>query len=121
MPPAGSRNPGRIELDAFRGLASETLERYLETAVEPYKSDWIEQGRLTSIAEASDRVIEAQRAGQSEVVAAVKHGTSFWIAVLAGIAAWLVSIAITILVAYAAQDWVFQILHVTVVRAHDGG
>jgi len=91
--PRTSRNPSTVEVEAFRQSAERVLEQYGQQV----------------IAEATPQIAEEARgAGTSEIIAEIRNRTRAWPAIGYGVAAWFISILITIVVVLAAPGWVLQ-------------
>ncbi len=94
-PASGQRNPGRIEVKAFRSFAERSLEKVIETATKAAEPQWVEAGRE-----------QGRLADKSEILSLILARTGFLAAVGAGVLSWLLSIGTTVLVVYSAPGWV---------------
>lgn len=89
--PRHLRNPTRAETDAYRGRAERILERYAAKV----------------IADAEPGIIAAaQGAAKSEIITEIKNRTGLVSAIGTGVVVWLVTIILTIIVVFAAPEWV---------------
>ncbi len=89
--PPADRHPTATEIDAYRNQA----RRYLSTF-----------GAAAVAAERANIIEEALGENRAALAAEIRRTTSFWMSVLTGVVAWLISIVLTILVVFAAPDCV---------------
>lgn len=95
----GKRDPQKQEIEIYRTQAVRYLETFGATVIEAERANIIAQGVRESTLELS-RKLE----GLSKEIRA---STGFWWpGVVVGVVAWLISIVLTILVVFAAPDWV---------------
>ena len=95
----GMRDPQKQEIEIYRTQAARYLETFGATGIEAERANIIAQGVQDSTLELS-RKLEGL-SGET------KASTGFWWpGVVVGVVAWLISIALTILVVFAAPDWV---------------
>ena len=93
------RNPQKHEIEIYRTQAARYLETFGATVIEAERANIIVQGVQESAAEFGRKLEELSRQ--------IKTSTGFWWpGVVIGVVAWLISIALTILVVFAAPDWV---------------
>ena len=93
------RDPQKHEIEIYRTQAARYLETFGATVIEAERADIIAQGVQESTTELSRRLDGLSRQ--------VRISTGFWWpGVVIGVVAWLISIVLTILVVFAAPDWV---------------
>ena len=96
---SGKRDPRKQEIEIYRTQAARYLETFGATVIEAERADIIAQGIQESTLELGRRLESLSRE--------IKSATGFWWpGVVVGVVAWLISIALTILVVFAAPDWV---------------
>lgn len=95
IPPA-DRDPTATEIDAYRNQAKTYLTTFGAAVVASERAGIIEK------ALGNDR---------AALTAEIRRATGFWISVLTGVVAWVISILLTILVVFAAPDWVTAFVH----------
>jgi hypothetical protein len=89
--PLALRNPTKSETEAFRGQAERILERYAAQA----------------IADAEPGIVAAAHSSaKNEVIAEIRQRTGIRASVVTGVVVWIVTIALTVLVVFAAPGWV---------------
>lgn len=97
-PMSEQRNPERTEIEAYRGQAENLLRAFAEQAIKSEKASIIADGLSNSV---------------NDIKAEIKFRTGFWFpGVLVGIVAWLISIGITVLLAFSKPDWVAALVNV---------
>jgi hypothetical protein len=103
--PRTSRNPTKVEVEAFRQSAERVLEQYGQQI----------------IADATPQIAEdARGTGTGEIIAEIRNRTRAWPAIGYGVAAWFISILITIVVVVAAPGWVLQLAsHINPTESHN--
>ena len=89
--PPADRDPTATEIDAYRNQAKKYLSTFGAAAVAAERANIIE---------------DALGKDRAALTAEIRRATSFWTSVLTGIIAWIISILLTILVVFAAPDWV---------------
>ena len=93
------RDPQKHEIEIYRTQAERYLETFGATVIEAERANIINQGVQESTTELSRKLDGLSRQ--------VKTSTGFWWpGVVVGVVAWLLSILLTILVVFAAPDWV---------------
>ena len=93
------RDPQKQEIEIYRTQAARYLETFGATVIEAERANIIAQGVQESTFELGRRLDGLSRE--------IKVSTGFWWpGVVVGVVAWLISIALTILVVFAAPDWV---------------
>ena len=99
----GKRDPQKQEIEIYRTQAARYLEAFGTTVIEAERANIIAQGVQESTFELSRKLDGLSR----EITREVKASTGFWWpGVVVGVVAWLISIVLTILVVFAAPDWV---------------
>ena len=89
--PRDLRTPTKAETNAYRGQAERILEEYANRAIED-----AEPGIAA----------RAQDDARSEIISTIRQRTGLWSNIVTGVVVWLVTIALTALVVFAAPDWV---------------
>jgi hypothetical protein len=95
----GARDPTTQEVAAFKGEAKSRLGDFGNSIVEQAKPELVR----TEFGNELD-------AAKAEILAGVERRTGFWPAVSASVIAWLISIAITVLVVLnGIPDWLVRL------------
>ena len=104
----GKRDPQKQEIEIYRTQAARYLETFGATVIEAERANIIAQGVQESMFELSHRLDGLSR----EIKREIRVSTGFWWpGVVVGVVSWLISIALTILVVFAAPDWVTALVH----------
>jgi len=95
----GQRDPQKHEIEIYRTQAARYLETFGATVIEAERANIIAEGVQESTSELICRLDVISRE--------IKSSTGFWWpGVVVGVVAWLISIVLTILIVFAAPDWV---------------
>jgi hypothetical protein len=97
--PRHLRNPTQADTQAYRGRAERILEQYAAKAIED-----------------AEPLITAAAHGtaKDEIIAEVRSRTGVWPSIITGVIVWVVTILLTMVVVFAAPDWVRGLVeHVT--------
>lgn len=89
--PPAERDPSSTEIEVYRAQARGYLKTFADNVIASERANIIE---------------DALGKDRAALTAEIKRATSFWMNVLTGIIAWIISILLTILVVFAAPDWV---------------
>ena len=89
--PPADRYPSSTEIEVYRAQARGYLKTFADNVIEAERANIIE---------------EALGKDRAALTAEIRRATSFWMNVLTGVIAWIISILLTILVVFAAPDWV---------------
>lgn len=93
------RDPQKHEIEIYRTQAARYLETFGATVIEAERANIIAQGVQESTFELVRRL--------DVISKEIRSSTGFWWpGVVVGVVAWLISIVLTILVVFAAPDWV---------------
>ena len=93
------RDPQKHEIEIYKTQAARYLETFGATVIEAERAGIIVEGVQGSTVESTRRL--------DIISKEIKASTGFWWpGVVVGVVAWLISIAITILIVFAAPDWV---------------
>jgi hypothetical protein len=101
--PLHLRTPTVAERDAYRGRATRILERYAEGAIAEAEPDITETAR----AAAKSEIITEMGMVKTTVI----DRTRAWPAIGYGVAAWFISIVITVVITLAAPGWVLNLVN----------
>lgn len=101
--PRHLRTPTATEIHAYRGQAERILERYGQAAIADATPDIVESARTGAKAEILGEVERVR----SMVIAR----TRAWPAIGYGVAAWFISIIITLVITLAAPGWVMNLVN----------
>lgn len=101
--PIHLRTPTVAERDAYRGRATRILERYAEGAIAEAEPDITETARAAAKSEIITEI--------GSVKTLVTDRTRAWPAIGYGVAAWLISIVITVVVVLASPGWVRDLVN----------
>jgi len=101
--PRHLRNPTEAEIHAYRGQAVRILEQYAEAAIAEATPDIVESARTGAKAEVIAEI--------SSVRSTVIDRTRAWPAIWYGVAAWFISIVITVFVVLASPGWVRDLVN----------
>jgi hypothetical protein len=92
--PPHLRNPTAADIEAYRGSASRILEKYADQVITEAEPEIAARARGTA---------------RDEIIEVVRGRTRAWQAIGYGVAAWFISIVITIVVVVAAPSWVLRL------------
>lgn len=98
---AKDRAPQAHEISLYRDQAENYLRAFAQTAIEGEKASlWVE-----TVKTFSDHVDFGIEAARRRIESTVRRGTSVWLGVTVGIVAWLISLAISILIYAMIPEW----------------
>jgi hypothetical protein len=105
------RDPQPKEVKLYRDQAESYLRTFAQVAIDKERANIISSALPESIAVVTGRLVQAE----NNIVGYIKSATGFWWpGVGIGIVAWLISLAITVLVVSQAPEWSYGLIK------HDG-